>query len=660
MRSASARADGVRAAAGRVSRRYQFCTASSFDIMVSAVSGRRPGAAEPSPIALPHDRRDQRRLQGAPLPPVRGEAVAVTGGERCTSLMSNGSAHSAIDVAARRSGTAARPADPRSVSIASTSSSGTTLARRRAPRRSPPCCGSSSTATTAAGRRRRRSAPSSCRRRRARRRGGWPRRGSRRRRRRHDRAWLEARSPHRAAAARHWAGSVAAPCFRRCETSGVRLAPRVARSPDFRSDISKGAGSCRPRASTAPVTTPEPRPARRAAAQRGRSRRAAPPTCRPASRRPTCVWDETVAPAATPPELAARQRAADRRPRRRRVRAPRRAPRRRTAERLNVADTVKVQWQAYLGPGAVLLSDMGRALMTDRRRHQRPPRRPVRRDERAGRPTTLRRTGIHYVGADRRASCWPRRRQARASTGATCRRRSTCSSRRRGDDGALRLDGAPRPGTASTCGPSSTSSCWWPTRPTRSTTGPTYTSTHGAAHGLATPSAPAWTTRCGRRPPSGSGPSRTPRTSWPGGAGERRRSTRWSRPGPRGRASSPAGHTLRIVDLGGNQAVDCLLYDAADTDRALLGGRHDRRPAQHLPRRRHRAAVQRGPPDDDHRRHDVRLPRHDRRRVQPGVEHAALRPPHRAPARVRRQLPRRRRRATASASATSSRTSTGS
>ena len=35
-----------------------------------------------------------------------------------------------------------------------------------------------------------------------------------------------------------------------------------------------------------------------------------------------------------------------------------------SAERLSVADTVKVQWQAYLGPGAVLLSDMGRALMT--------------------------------------------------------------------------------------------------------------------------------------------------------------------------------------------------------------------------------------------------------------------------------------------------------
>jgi len=34
------------------------------------------------------------------------------------------------------------------------------------------------------------------------------------------------------------------------------------------------------------------------------------------------------------------------------------------AERINVADTVKVQWQAYLGPGALLLSDMGRVLMT--------------------------------------------------------------------------------------------------------------------------------------------------------------------------------------------------------------------------------------------------------------------------------------------------------
>lgn len=33
-------------------------------------------------------------------------------------------------------------------------------------------------------------------------------------------------------------------------------------------------------------------------------------------------------------------------------------------ERLNVADTVKVQWNAYLGRGKLLLSDMGRVLMS--------------------------------------------------------------------------------------------------------------------------------------------------------------------------------------------------------------------------------------------------------------------------------------------------------
>ena len=33
-------------------------------------------------------------------------------------------------------------------------------------------------------------------------------------------------------------------------------------------------------------------------------------------------------------------------------------------ERLNVADTVKIQWTGYLGPGKLLLSDMGRVLMS--------------------------------------------------------------------------------------------------------------------------------------------------------------------------------------------------------------------------------------------------------------------------------------------------------
>lgn len=36
----------------------------------------------------------------------------------------------------------------------------------------------------------------------------------------------------------------------------------------------------------------------------------------------------------------------------------------RPSERLNVADTVKVQWQAYLAEGSLLLSDMGRVLAT--------------------------------------------------------------------------------------------------------------------------------------------------------------------------------------------------------------------------------------------------------------------------------------------------------
>lgn len=34
------------------------------------------------------------------------------------------------------------------------------------------------------------------------------------------------------------------------------------------------------------------------------------------------------------------------------------------SERLNIADTVKVQWNAYLGAGRLLLSDMGRVLMS--------------------------------------------------------------------------------------------------------------------------------------------------------------------------------------------------------------------------------------------------------------------------------------------------------
>lgn len=37
---------------------------------------------------------------------------------------------------------------------------------------------------------------------------------------------------------------------------------------------------------------------------------------------------------------------------------------RQSSERINVADTVKIQWQAYFGKGQLLLSDLGRVLMT--------------------------------------------------------------------------------------------------------------------------------------------------------------------------------------------------------------------------------------------------------------------------------------------------------
>ena len=69
------------------------------------------------------------------------------------------------------------------------------------------------------------------------------------------------------------------------------------------------------------------------------------------------------------------------------------------AERLNVADTVKVQWQAYLGTGRPAAVRHGPGADDDRRRHQRAPRLPVR----------LHRTGAANDGPlrRRRASARP-------------------------------------------------------------------------------------------------------------------------------------------------------------------------------------------------------------------------------------------------------------
>jgi urea carboxylase-associated protein 2 len=116
------------------------------------------------------------------------------------------------------------------------------------------------------------------------------------------------------------------------------------------------------------------------------------------------------------------------------------------AERLNVADTVKVQWQAYLGAGALLLSDMGRVLMTivsdTSERH----------DCLGG--ATPRRTAEHRRGDAGASGNQPNARDLLALGVAKfgLGRRDVGSnvnlfkSVRVGDDGALRLDGDPQPG----------------------------------------------------------------------------------------------------------------------------------------------------------------------------------------------------------------------
>jgi uncharacterized protein len=119
-----------------------------------------------------------------------------------------------------------------------------------------------------------------------------------------------------------------------------------------------------------------------------------------------------------------------------------------TAERLNVADTVKVQWQAYLRAGAVLLSDMGRALMTivadSSARH----------DALCG--ATSASVAAERYGGSGIYSATPTAREllavAAAKHGLTARDLPTgvnlFKSALVDDDGALRLAGAPQPDAA--------------------------------------------------------------------------------------------------------------------------------------------------------------------------------------------------------------------
>lgn len=120
---------------------------------------------------------------------------------------------------------------------------------------------------------------------------------------------------------------------------------------------------------------------------------------------------------------------------------------RQPAERLNVADTVKVQWQAYLREGALLLSDLGRVLMTvvadTSGRHDCLCGCSVRRandarygDGHAG--------GAHPNGRDLLALGLAKLGLERRDVGPNV---TFFKSARVAADGALHLEGEPRPGT---------------------------------------------------------------------------------------------------------------------------------------------------------------------------------------------------------------------
>ena len=107
----------------------------------------------------------------------------------------------------------------------------------------------------------------------------------------------------------------------------------------------------------------------------------------------------------------------------------------------------------------------------------------------------------------------------------------------------------------------------------------------------------------------------------------------------------PAGEHLSLVDLEGNQAVDCLLYNAHDTAERYCAPDTIAAQGSLFLTTGSVLRSSEGTPLMTVVADEVRPPRHHRRRVLEGVQHAALRPPHQAPARLRGELPRARARA---------------
>ena len=316
---------------------------------------------------------------------------------------------------------------------------------------------------------------------------------------------------------------------------------------------------------------------------------------------------------------------------------------RQPAERLNLADTVKVQWQAYPTTGSRLLSDMGRALLTITADTCGTARRALRRAQPAS--TTRRSTATARCRARTRT---PVTGSIVAALKSGLERRDVGPSitffkgARVGADGALEL--GPEPGT-----PGAEVALALRARrarrhrehPARARPAPGLSLHRAAGHRVEA---------ADRRPDESDGRADArDRTS----AAEQPRLARRPRMSTitledvevgarhRGRASCPAGGELAIIDLDGNQAVDCLLYNPHDPAERYSAPDTIVAQGNIFLTTGLGAALERGPPDDAGGRGHLRPPRHHRRRVQPGVEHAPLRVPHEAPARVRRELPPR-------------------
>ena len=255
---------------------------------------------------------------------------------------------------------------------------------------------------------------------------------------------------------------------------------------------------------------------------------------------------------------------------RRRLRAPAAVRRRPPWERLNVADTVKVQWNAYLGEGQLLLSDQGRVLAS------------VVADT-SGRHDALCGTSTLVRNTERYGDGTPQCRLPRRARAVQAGRRQERPRAARPAAVALLLPGRAgrdgrRPGlhrlgrarrqrdAARRAGRDRAAS---PTCRTRLDPRPDYVSTPAGGARLARARRPRRATRCGTPRPRAAAPSSTPPSSLPRG-GSHDRHDRHDGPSsparaPPGPPSSARARRCSIIDLDGNQAVDCLLYDADDT-----------------------------------------------------------------------------------------------